>query len=133
VHILADNHILGIALFRNVDVFLADLCLNIPLFRRESPPHDDLSSGHFPLLDHRFFALELYGRFAFLETLRQHLVLVGTRRILVAIDHDLEDSKLTFAKESGGALVGGKANPVLEARWMPIVLQKQWIESRLGA
>jgi ATP-dependent Clp protease ATP-binding subunit ClpA len=76
------------------------------------------------------------------RSIERHLVfplsnLLATGQVdlgdLVAIDHDLEDSKLTFAKESGGALVGGKANPVLEARWMPIVLQKQWIESRLGA
>src|SRR5437870_5169091 len=76
------------------------------------------------------------------RSIERHLVfplsnLLATDQVdlgdLVAIDHDLEDSKLTFAKESGGALVGGKANPVLEARWMPIVMQTQWIESRLGA
>ena len=50
---------------------------------------------------------------------------------LVTIDYDPETSKLTFVKESRGALVGGETNPDLEMGWLPTTRQQPPLELRL--
>jgi ATP-dependent Clp protease ATP-binding subunit ClpB len=76
------------------------------------------------------------------RSIERHLVfplsnLLATGQVdlgdLVTIDHNPQTSKLTFVKESRGALVGGEANPDLETRWAPVTRQNQWAELRLGA
>jgi ATP-dependent Clp protease ATP-binding subunit ClpB len=49
---------------------------------------------------------------------------------LITIDHDLDDSGLTFVKENNGALAGSETNPGLDIRWLPAIPQ-QWTESRV--
>ena len=73
------------------------------------------------------------------RSIERHLVfplsnLLATGQVdlgdLVTIDHDPEDSKLTFSKESWGALVKGKTKPDLQ-EWVPVAGQRPAIESRV--
>ena len=75
------------------------------------------------------------------RSIERHLVfplsnLLATGQIelgdLVTIEHKPESSKLTFVRESGGALVGSEATPLFETDWIPLAYQQPRIESPLG-
>jgi len=84
-------------------------------------------------IDSRFGARHLK------RSIERHLVfpisnLLATGQVdfgdLVTIDHDAEESKLTFSKEKRGALVQGKPSADLQD-WVPVAAQTSWIEPRL--
>ena len=84
-------------------------------------------------IDSRFGARHLK------RSIERHLVfpisnLLATGQVdfgdLVTIDHDAEESKLTFSKEKRGALVQGKPSADLQD-WVPVAAQASWIEPRL--
>jgi ATP-dependent Clp protease ATP-binding subunit ClpA len=74
------------------------------------------------------------------RSIERHLVfplsnLLATGQIelgdLVTIDHKTGASKLTFVRESGGALVGGEATHGLLAGWVPPMRQQPQMESQV--
>ncbi len=82
-----------------------------------------------------------YGARHLKRSIERHLVfplsnLLATGQIelgdLVTIEHKPESSKLTFVRESGGALVGSEATPLFETDWIPLAYQQPRIESPLG-
>jgi ATP-dependent Clp protease ATP-binding subunit ClpB len=82
-----------------------------------------------------------YGARHLKRSIERHLVfplsnLLATGQIelgdLVTIEHKPKTSKLTFVRESSGALVGSEATPVFERDWIPLAYQQPRIESPLG-
>jgi ATP-dependent Clp protease ATP-binding subunit ClpB len=82
-----------------------------------------------------------YGARHLKRSIERHLVfplsnLLATGQIelgdLVTIEHKPESSKLTFVRESGGALVGSEATPLFETGWIPPAYQQPRIEPPLG-
>jgi ATP-dependent Clp protease ATP-binding subunit ClpB len=82
-----------------------------------------------------------YGARHLKRSIERHLVfplsnLLATGQIelgdLVTIEHKPESSKLTFVRESGGALVGSEATRVFERDWIPLAYQQPQIEPPLG-
>jgi ATP-dependent Clp protease ATP-binding subunit ClpB len=82
-----------------------------------------------------------YGARHLKRSIERHLVfplsnLLATGQIelgdLVTIEHKPESSKLTFVRESGGALIGSEATPAFERDWIPLAYQQPQIEPPLG-
>src|SRR5690242_20245738 len=92
--VLADDDVLRIALFGDVDVFLANFSLNVGLQLGISGLNDDLARRFDFLLDHGLFALERDGRFLLLESLRQNLILSRAIDVVIAINDYFLASKL---------------------------------------